>query len=107
MGTSRPTQGRGAEGPISAVLQRCDGDAGYAITDCINRAAAAAADNGVAVAVHELVRGRISIGALADSGVSVSAINDALVFSGATFIRRTLGFDPDCRAGGGTAHRHF
>src|SRR5438552_10843949 len=99
---SLPRRLRGlAERPICGVLRQCDRGAGYAVTDRINRVIAAAADNGVAVAVYELVRGRISFGALANPGLSISAINDALVFSGATFLWRALVLDPDCCTGGG------
>src|SRR5438270_9116574 len=85
----------------------CEVGLGYAITDRINCVVVATADDGAALAVYELVRWRFSVGSLADPGIFVSAIDDALVFGGATFIRRTLGFDPDRGAGSGVAHRHF
>src|SRR5436309_8512375 len=96
-----------AERPIWGVLWQCDCGVGYAVTDRINRVAAAAADNRAALALYELVRGRLSVGALADSGLSIFALDDPVVFRGATFIRRALGFDSDRRVGGGAAHRHF
>src|SRR6266480_2852758 len=52
--------------PHCCSRSRCEVGFRYAITYRINRVAAAAPDNGAALAVHELVRWRFSVGVLAN-----------------------------------------